>query len=215
MAKSGVEGDHSDLNRATYDRIAGLYARNRADSARREGNDGRWHEPLEAAFLAGLPVGAQLADLGCGTGADSARFTEAGYHVVGIDLSYGMLELASKPMPGLVGQGMLQSLPLRDACMDAIWCSAALLHVPEQATTTVLREFHRVLRLGGRVALVTAVGEGESLEPVPYAPDERRWFVYREAARLRHQLVGAGFRVLFEDTKSGNREWLSLLAEAE
>ena len=211
----GMHEDLSDLNRATYDRIAPLYAQNQADGVRREGNDGRWYGQLEARFLTGLPNGALIADLGCGPGGDAARFAEAGFHVVGIDLSHGMLELARPALNGWAGQGKLQALPLRDRCVDAIWCSAALLHVPEQATTTVLREFHRVLRPSGRLALVTAVGEGESLEPVPYAPDEQRWFVYREAARLRDQLVGAGYRLLFEDTQTSHREWLCLLAVAE
>jgi hypothetical protein len=43
---------------------------------------------------------------------------------------------------------------------SGIWCCAALLHVPQDETMTVLREMRRVLRQDGHVALITALGPG-------------------------------------------------------
>jgi SAM-dependent methyltransferase len=39
---------------------------------------------------------SRLLDLGCGTGIHALQFAEAGYHVLGVDASAGMLELAER-----------------------------------------------------------------------------------------------------------------------
>jgi SAM-dependent methyltransferase len=205
----GTLDDNTALNRSTYDRIAALYAENQD---RQQVVNGRWFPDLEEAFLQTVPVGGLVADLGCGPASDGARFAGQGHRIVGVDLSAGMLSVASRRLPGWVAQGDLRALPISGGRLDGIWCAAALLHVPEAATTTVLAEFHRALKPSGSLALVTALGRPSRWEQVPYAPSERRWFVYRSAGRLRRQLRDAGFRVRMEDQVSANRLWLTVLA---
>jgi SAM-dependent methyltransferase len=51
----------------------------------------------EAAFLAdllGLPKGATILDIGCGTGRHAVELAKAGYAVTGLDISSGMLREA-------------------------------------------------------------------------------------------------------------------------
>jgi SAM-dependent methyltransferase len=206
-----VTGDRTALNRATYDRIASRYAENH-DQQLPEG--GRFFASLEDAFLARLPAGGVVADLGCGPGRDGARFRHRGYVVVGVDLSAAMLGLAATGLGGRVAQGDLRALPLGPGSLDGIWTIASLLHVPEVDTAAVLRGFRRVLRPDGVLSLVTALGEDARLEPVAYAPDETRWFVYRRAVRLRAQLAVAGFEIELEEEGEGNRRWWSALARA-
>lgn len=203
--------DFTAVNRATYDRIAGSYASNQRD---KKPPDGRWFPDIEDAFLGSLPARALLADLGCGPGLDGARFVEAGFRVVGMDLSTGMLTVAARCLGGRVAQADLRALPIRGASLDGIWCSAALLHVPDDDTTRVLKEFRRTLRPSGSIALITALGHGPQFEAVPYAPDEQRWFVYRDADQLRQQVSEAGFSTRATERVAGNREWATLLASA-
>jgi hypothetical protein len=75
-------------------------------------------------------------------------------------------------------------------------------------------ELRRVLRDGGCLALITALGDGADLEPVPYAPDIGRWYFYRDAGRLRDELAAAGLRVLTATQEYRERHWLKILAEA-
>jgi hypothetical protein len=72
----------------------------------------------------------------------------------------------------------------------------------------------RVLRRGGHLALVTALGDGARLETVPYAPGTQRWFFYREPVQLAGQLGAAGLQVLGMTREAGSRDWLKVLAGA-
>ncbi|MER6125399.1 class I SAM-dependent methyltransferase [Streptomyces sp. NPDC001795] len=54
-------------------------------------------------LIGSLPTGSRVLDLGCGTGLPTARrLTEAGFEVVGVDLSGGMVALAREHVPGAV-----------------------------------------------------------------------------------------------------------------
>lgn len=203
--------DPTAHNRATYDRIALAYAENR--SGQRAGSAHPF-AGLHRAFSAVLRPGQVVADLGCGPGGDAAQIAAQGLRVVGMDLSAGMLDVASGVLPGRLAQADLRALPLRPGSLDGIWCSAALLHVPLEDTEAALTGFGRSLRHGGHLALVTALGDRSGLEVVPYEPTERRWFVYRDAAVLAGQLEAAGFEVLMRETVTTDRTWLLVLAQA-
>ena len=97
---------------------------------------------------------------------------------------------------------------------EPVWSAAALLHVPADDTARVLDGVLRVLRPGGLLGLVTALGAGVHVEPVPYAPGESRWFVYRDPGALAAQLGEAGLRVLDHGEVAGNRRWGWFLARA-
>lgn len=207
-----VKRDHTSANRFTYDRIAPAYLRRQLKYAE-DGDDlfldleRRWHDLL--------PSGGLVGDLGCGPALDGQRFSKAGYRVIGVDLSSGMLRVAAEHLPGRVIQGDLRALPIRTSSLAGIWCVAALLHVPEEDTPGVLGGLYRSLSPGGALALVTAVGEGSRFESVPYAPDQTRWFVYRQTQRLERQLEEAGLRVCYSMVVEGIRTWLTVLAQRE
>jgi SAM-dependent methyltransferase len=205
------DDDFTTVNRATYDRIAGRYSERQEQQ---KPADGRWFPALEEALVESVTSGGLIADLGCGPGLDGARFTRAGFRVVGMDLSASMLAIAAGSLGGAVAQADLRALPIGSGSIDGIWCCAALLHVPEADTPRVLQGFRRALKPDGTLALITALGDGHQLEPVPYAPGERRWFAYRRVDRFGRQLHEAGFRLRVDDVVSTNREWITVLAEA-
>lgn len=194
-------------NQAAYDEIAALYAQ------RQHSRDLSFPD-LRQAFVTRLTPAADLADLGCGPALDGASFVATGHRVTGIDRSATMLTIAGQALPDRVVLGDLRSIPLAATSLDGIWCCAALLHVPEDQTMVVLNEIHRVLRPGGYLALVTALGDGARLEPVPYAPDVQRWFFYRRPGQLREQLLAARFRILTATEQPSSRRWFKILAVA-
>lgn len=205
------QDDETVSNRLTYDRIAADYlARQQASRL----NTGTGFSAFETRFLSTLPPGARTADLGCGPALDAAGFAQRGYRAVGVDLSTGMLRTAPALMHGRLAQADMRALPIGSGRLDGIWSCAAFLHIPEHHTATALAEFRRVLRVGGHLGLITALGRGARFEDVGYVPAERRWFVYRARSRFVSSVATAGFEVRAEEPIEGNRNWLAVLGRA-
>ncbi|HVB52061.1 MAG TPA: class I SAM-dependent methyltransferase [Acidimicrobiales bacterium] len=209
--ESNLSSDQTAVNRATYDRIAGRYVENHKLHV---SSGASLFFSLEETFLSKMPISGLVADVGCGPGFDAARFETRGFRAIGIDLSAGMLDVASEGLSGRLVQADMRTLPISSGQLDGIWCVASLLHVPDVDTIRVLREFKRVLRSSGVLALVTASGESSNFEAVPYVPGEQRWFVYRDAGILKGQMLAAGFSITLEGQIQGNRVWSTFLAEA-
>lgn len=193
-------------NRAAYGVIANAYART-------------WDTPppwLVAELdrvAALLPPGAMVADAGCGPGHHTRLLRERGLRAFGFDLSREML--ASVGTPGVAQADML-ALPIADGCFDAVWCAAALLHIPRPSVPTALAEFARILQPGGQLALAVAEGDGEAWEDVPYnvpgSADVRRWYVFHRLDDLSVLLDAAGFDVYGHWRRATHRKWLHIQA---
>src|SRR5512137_1860510 len=112
-----------------------------------------------AALLALLPPSWIVADLGCGTGSVTAALAPEVARVVGVDRSADMLRAARRRTVGLpnveLRRGALEELPLEDAGCDAALLILSLGWVEDPARA--LAEAARVVRPGGRLALVDAV----------------------------------------------------------
>lgn len=115
---------------------------------------GRWSRQLAPRFLAwaGLPKGAEILDVGCGTGALSEAAFEAGAgRVTGIDSSEVFVAYAATRLPaGTFRVADAQQLPFPDASFDAAVSGLVLNFVPRPGQAA--RELARVVRPGGLVA---------------------------------------------------------------
>ena len=130
---------------ARYDGFADWYDENLAPYTEAAGKD--------LITLLGSGPGRCL-DLGCGTGVNLHRLTNAGWSVVGVDLSSDQLRRARDRAPAGVElvQADATALPFADASFDAVACT--LLHTDVDDFDAVCREAFRVLRGGGRMSYV-------------------------------------------------------------
>jgi len=94
-------------------------------------------------------------DLGCGTGLLAERVAAAGYDVVALDPSRGMLDQLRRRQPDIptvVGSG--QALPFADDTFGLTYCIAVMHHVAEaDAVQATLGEMARVTRPGGHILI--------------------------------------------------------------
>jgi SAM-dependent methyltransferase len=194
---------------AAYSSIAAHYAR-------KWGQAPPWLTAEADRLARLLGAGARVADIGCGPGHHTLLLRERGLRATGFDLSAEML--AALGTPGLVRADML-ALPIAEAVLDGVWCSAALLHVPRSMVPAALAEFARVLRAGGELVLAVAEGEGERWETVPYevpGRDElRRYYVLHGFHELSAQLEAAGFDVYEHWRRETHRQWLHIRARRQ
>jgi demethylmenaquinone methyltransferase/2-methoxy-6-polyprenyl-1,4-benzoquinol methylase len=98
----------------------------------------------------GLPPGATVLDLACGTGDLCRELSAHGLAPVGVDLSYGMLAAARTTAPLVHGDAL--RLPLPDASVDGATCGFALRNF--ERLPPFFAELGRVVRPGGRIALL-------------------------------------------------------------
>ena len=111
-------------------------------------------------FLALMPAGAAILELGCGAGGDSAEMIARGYDVTPTDGSPEMAEVASRKLGRPVGTLLFHDLKAADA-YDGVWANACLLHVPREQLAGVLALIHRALKPGGAFYASFKAGEGD------------------------------------------------------
>ncbi|MFH8573570.1 class I SAM-dependent methyltransferase [Streptomyces sp. NPDC017993] len=163
--------------------------------------------PAYAAAIAevGLHSGDRVLDAGCGTGRALPALREAvGSRgtVLGADLTPEMLRAAvgagRDRSAGLVLADVTR-LPLRDACLDAVFGAGLISHLPDAADG--LTELARTVRPGGRLALFHPVGRAAlaARKGRALTPDD-----LRAEPNLRPLLAGSGWdlvRYVDEDSR--------------
>ena len=97
-----------------------------------------------------LSPGSKVLDLACGTGDLCRELAKRGYRPVGVDRSAGMLAAQRTDAPLIRGDALV--LPFRSNSVDGVVCGFALRNF--SALKPFLRECSRVLRPGGRLALL-------------------------------------------------------------
>jgi demethylmenaquinone methyltransferase / 2-methoxy-6-polyprenyl-1,4-benzoquinol methylase len=149
-----------DAVRTMFDRIAPVYdAMNRIMTA---GLDARWRRLAAEAVI---QTGDRVLDAACGTGDLAIADQKAGADkVTGLDFSAEMLGRARKKAPQLEWiEGDMLALPFADATFDAATVGFGVRNVADLELG--LRELRRVLRPGGRLAILEITQPRGPLRP--------------------------------------------------
>jgi ubiquinone/menaquinone biosynthesis C-methylase UbiE len=129
-------------NRSYYDDFAGWYERERGQGYHRMLDD------LEVGLVARYGQGADILEVGCGTGLLLGRFADFANRAVGVDISHGMLGHAHA-RDLRVCQGSATALPFASASFDVVCSFKVLAHITD--IHTAMAEMARITRPGGHV----------------------------------------------------------------
>ena len=167
-------------------------------------------------FLPTLPPGAEMLDLGCGPGRDMAWLENRELRVVGADLSWGMLAQARTRAAGPLVQADMHALPFATGHFAAVWCMAALLHLPKAAAPRALAEMRRVLRPAGWLFLSIQEGSGEGWEQVARFGPVERFFARYSPLEAQALVQASGFAVIaWGQNTTPQRHWMQFLCRVE
>jgi SAM-dependent methyltransferase len=99
-------------------------------------------------FLAKLPAGAAILELGCGGGQDSQAMLARGFDITPTDGSAELAREAEKRLGRPVRVLLFDDLDEKDS-YDGVWANACLLHVPRRDLPGIIERIHAALRPGG------------------------------------------------------------------
>ena len=110
--------------------------------------------------------GAQLLDLGCGTGALATRYLAEHFQVTGVDLSPKSIEVARREIPtGRFIVGDMAFVELPDSSFDLVTAFYSLIHVPREEHQAVLDRIACWLRPGGVLIVTMGTSPGVARDP--------------------------------------------------
>jgi ubiquinone/menaquinone biosynthesis C-methylase UbiE len=146
--------DPKDIVEQGYDRIGEEYERwstKGTDPAR---------ERYLKVLLEDLPKGAQVLDLGCGSGALATRRLSERFQITGVELSSRMVELAQPNIPtATFVRADMASVEFPPELFDGVCAFYSLTHLPQKELPILLRRVARWLKPGG--LFVASMGSGE------------------------------------------------------
>jgi demethylmenaquinone methyltransferase / 2-methoxy-6-polyprenyl-1,4-benzoquinol methylase len=161
------------------------------------GQDRRWKKRLvrHAASIAG----ARALDLATGTGDIAFALAGRGAHVVGLDITPRMIELARAKANGARGfpaggirflVGDMMALPFANHAFDVVTTGYGLRNVPD--LTLAIDEIHRVLKPGGQLLSLdfnrpsNAIVRAAYLAYLTAAGAALGWLLHRDADTYRY-----------------------------
>ena len=115
---------------------------------------------LYQPFLAELPEGARILDVGCGSGRDTLAFKNKGYQLDAIDYSEELVKKATR-LTGIPIK--LKSFYEVDdyEAYDGIWACASLLHCERSRLAGVLEKMVQALKPNGVIYMSFKYGDSD------------------------------------------------------
>ncbi|MEL7150672.1 MAG: class I SAM-dependent methyltransferase [Pseudomonadota bacterium] len=168
-----------------------VYAERAQDYAKRFGKAGEG--PHITAFLAEVPDGGRILDLGCGPGHTTAAMKRAGYRVDALDASPELAAIAKAEHQVDVKVATFDTLD-DVALYDAVFANFSLLHAPKAQMPDLLRRITRALVPNGVFHVGLKCGTGEKRDAIG------RFYAYYEPEELTKLLLHAGLHVFHERT---------------
>jgi SAM-dependent methyltransferase len=141
-----------------------VYDAKAADYAKLIGSDTKENPYLER-FIARLPTGGRVLDLGCGPGLAATRMANAGLQVDAMDGSAEMVAMAAQHDGVTAWQATFDQITGTDI-YDGIWANFCLLHASKEAMPHHLAAMVTALKPGGAFHIGMKLGSGSQRDAI-------------------------------------------------
>jgi SAM-dependent methyltransferase len=141
-----------------------VYDAKAADYAKLIDSDAKENPYLER-FIARLPTGGRVLDLGCGPGLAATRMANAGLQVDAMDGSAEMVAMAAQHDGVTAWQATFDQITGTDI-YDGIWANFCLLHASKEAMPHHLAAMVTALKPGGAFHIGMKLGSGSQRDAI-------------------------------------------------
>jgi SAM-dependent methyltransferase len=187
-----VTDERTAIVAAGYDAIADRYA----EWSARIVDPGR--DRMLGELMGRLSPGADVLDLGCGSGIPSTRLLGATFRVTGVDMSAAQIAAARRNVPWATFlQADMTAIELEPASFDAVTAFYALSHLPRELHGSMLARIATWLRRGG--LLLATLGARDAPDWTGEWLGTRMFFSAFDADTNRALVERAGFELLVAD----------------
>jgi len=177
-----------------YDSIAERYA----DALRQGRGRQTYFRRFLGRVLELIPDGGRVLDLGCGAGLIAAELATRA-RVVGVDISAGQLELASRNAPAATFvRADMTDVAFAPRSFDSVVAFWTLIHVRRELHADILRRIHGWLRPGGLLAGTFGSGDNPAQVEERFFGAPMYWSHF-DADTNRRLFRDAGFELVQAD----------------
>lgn len=152
------------------------------------------------AFIAELPTGGRVLDLGCGPATASFHMKAEGLDPDPVDASQGMVDLANKTYAINARLGTFEDITAIEE-YDGVWANFSLLHAPRVDLPRYIKALAKALKPNGVFHTGMKTGAGEKRDDID------RLYTYVTVSELHALIKDAGMTVT--STREGKGTGLS------
>lgn len=196
----------------TYNKIAeDWYKDHQIDTWWQEGTD---------TFLAELPAGASVLDVGCGAGVKTRYLASKGFKTTGTDFSEKMIEIAKHESPEIPFEVVdVYKIDQYPKTFDGVFAQAVLLHIPKKDILDVLAKLKGRLSPGGLLYVAVKGVRDDGVEELvkketDYGYEYERFFSFFTLPELEKYLTDLDMEIVWKTTTtSGRADWLQIVGK--
>lgn len=149
-----------------------------------------------ADFIAEIPKGGSVLDLGCGPAVASKHMLDAGLHPDPVDASEGMVKLANEKFDISARVATFDDIEGHGK-YDGVWANFSLLHAERSALPKHLNAIATALRPSGIFHIGMKTGTGASRDAID------RFYTYVGVDELHQLIADAGMTVTYTHQGEG------------
>jgi len=159
-----------------------------------------------------------VLEAGCGTGNLAIKIKERGANVVGLDYSKEALEIYKKKdfSAKIVLGDLSEKLPFPDNYFNKIACNNTLYTLPKERQLAILKEFLRILKPGGKIAVANPKKGWSAIKIYTYGIKQeiKKEGLFKASVKVLKFIVPA-FKILYYNSKIKNKSGYTFLSLEE
>jgi len=144
---------------------------------------------LYKPFLASIPKGGKILDVGCGGGRDLRRFVDEGFEAIGVEPSEKLAAIARQFSGCKVLVSGVEDLSINHE-FDGAWACASLIHLSRRKLPSALVNISMALRSRGILFVSMRIGSGEIVM------EDGRFVARYSSEELCNAIQRAGFELV-------------------